>query len=143
MTSGTFDSSRSDAHHQGLVKAFTSGIIALVAVSILGMVAAYFIADLKGLYGAAIGFAMGGAFVLLTIVIMVMTKTVKPTTSAAIMMGSWLVKIVIALVITRVLQPLDFYSKPALGCALIVALVIVLSVQTRVILRNNAPYVGS
>ncbi|MGL4306542.1 MAG: hypothetical protein ACRCSF_10350 [Mycobacteriaceae bacterium] len=124
-----------------LRSAIRYGILGLVVLSILSAGLWSIAAGLAGLYGALIGAAFGGSFILFTVVVVVLTANVQPVTGGAVLLGSWLLKIVLAIVVLGLLKPLDFYSKPALALTVVLALVVVLSCETYAIVTQKVPYV--
>jgi hypothetical protein len=66
-----------------------------------------------------------------------------PATSGLILLGSWLLKMILAVVVLGVLRGMDFYSKGALVAVLVLALIIVLGAETIGLVRVKVPYVDS
>ena len=99
------------------------------------------IEGLPGVWGALLGAAIGGAFVLTTAIVVIATARSAPTTAAAVLLGTWLLKIVIAIGVVAALSPLDFYAHTAFAVTIIAAMVVVLAAETWAILKTRAPYV--
>ncbi|MFF0815658.1 hypothetical protein ACFYVR_10975 [Rhodococcus sp. NPDC003318] len=119
------------------------GLIGLVALAVVGSVVAALFAGWAGLWGALIGVAVGGGFILCTALAVLFTEKLPPATSGLILLGSWLLKMLIAIVVLGLLKGLDFYSKPALVIVIVLSLVIVLGAETYGLLRVKVPYVDS
>lgn len=124
-----------------LLAAIRFGTAGLAAVSIVSVIVWSLVSGMDGLWGALIGAAVGGAFILATVLIMYGTRNVAPTTTGAILLGSWLLKIIIAIVVMVVLRGMDFYDRAALVVTIIAALVVMLGAETIAIARTRTPYV--
>ncbi len=61
---------------------------------------------------------------------MLLTSRLPATTAGAVLLGTWLLKLILAIVVMALLKPLDFYSKGALVLTIVFALVIVLGAET-------------
>jgi len=94
-----------------------------------------------GVWGALLGAAVGGGFVLFTAVVVLATANAEPTTLAGILLGSWLLKLVLAIVVMVVLRGVDFYSRGTFVAVIALAVVGLLTVETRAVLRTNVAYV--
>lgn len=129
------------AHTAGLRKALVRGAVALVVLMMLsaGLWAA--LDGTPGLWGALLGAAIGGVFVLLTAVVVVATARTSPTVTGAVLLGTWLLKLIVAIGLVAALKPLDFYSKRAFALTIVVAMVVVLVTETLAIIRHPAPSV--
>lgn len=128
-------------HTAGHRRALRTGALALLVLSVLGAIGWYVVDGLPGLWGALIGAAIGGLFVLVTAGTMVATAESAPQTTAVVLLGTWLLKLVVVLGVVAALKPLDFYSRTALGVTIIVAMVVVLAAEVAAVLRTRAPYV--
>lgn len=127
--------------HAPLVAALRYGAAGLVLVAVLSAIVSTIAAGTPGLWGALIGAGLGGAFILATALTMYFMREAAPTTLAAVMLGTWLLKLIIAIAVMAVLRDMDFYDKYALVFTVIAALVVLLGAETMGILRTNVPYV--
>ena len=100
-----------DDHRRPLQRALRYGSIALLLVSVLSLVVWGWTAGITGLWGVLIGAAIGGGFVLLTALSVLVTSNTTPATTGAVVLGSWLLKIVVLLGVLIVIRNLDFYDK--------------------------------
>ena len=96
---------------------------------------------MPGLWGALLGAAIGGVFVLLTVVVVIATANTSPTVTGAVLLGTWLLKLIVAIVAVAALKPLDFYSRPAFALTIVIAMVVVLATESVAIIRHRAPAV--
>ncbi|WP_089246227.1 hypothetical protein [Rhodococcoides kyotonense] len=117
------------------------GIIGLAVLAVLGAVVSTLIAGVPGLWGALIGAALGGGFILTTALSIALTSKFPPTMAGAVLLGGWIVKMLLAVVVLAVLKDMDFYSKGALAGVVIAALVLVLGAEVYGVVRTKAPYV--
>ncbi|NLG54487.1 MAG: hypothetical protein GX542_02375 [Rhodococcus sp.] len=124
-----------------LKRAVRYGVIGLVVLTVVGVAVAGLALGSRGVWGALIGAAVGGGFILLTAVTVLVTAKLPPMTAAAVLMGGWLLKMVIALIVLGLLNPLDFYSRTALVLVMIGALILVLGAETYGVLASKMLYV--
>ncbi|TQF65697.1 hypothetical protein FK531_19850 [Rhodococcus spelaei] len=117
------------------------GVVGLIALAVVGSAIAAAVAGLSGLWGALIGVAVGGGFILCTALAVLFTEKLPPATSGAVLLGSWLLKMILAVLVLGILKGMDFYSKGALVIVMVLALVIVLGAETYGLLRVKVPYV--
>lgn len=117
------------------------GAIGLVVLTVVAAVVASLLVGVSGLWAALLGAAVGGAFVLFTVAVVLGTASSPPTTVAAVLMGTWLLKLVGLIVVLAVLRRFDFYDAPTFGIVVIVAAVGLLAVETRAVIRTRATYV--
>lgn len=128
-------------HTGALRKALIHGTIALAVLMVLAAVVWTVIDGTAGLWGALIGAAIAGSFVLITALTALATVNSSPATTGAVMLGTWLVKIIIAIGVVAVLKDYDFYSRGAFLTTLILAMVVVLTIETRAIVTAKVPVV--
>lgn len=119
------------------------GVMGLAALAVVSAAVASLVAGWAGLWGALIGVAVGGGFILCTALAVLFTEKLPPATSGLILLGSWLLKMILAILVLGLLKGMDFYSKPALVIVIVLALVIVLGAETYGLLRVKVPYVDA
>lgn len=129
------------AHTAGLRKAVRLGALGLLVLTVVSLLVWGLVDALPGVWGALMGAAIGGAFVLTTAVVVIATARTSPTTAGAVLLGTWLLKLIVAIGVVAALEPLDFYSDRAFAVTLVIAMVVVLASETAAILRTRAPYV--
>nr|WP_206040302.1 hypothetical protein [Rhodococcus sp. HNM0563] len=117
------------------------GVLGLLALTVIASVIGYFVADLPGVWGALIGAAVGGGFILFTALGVLLTAKLPAMTAGAVLLGTWLLKLILAIVVMVLLEPLDFYDKGALVLTIVFALIIVLGAETYGVLSQRALYV--
>lgn len=119
------------------------GVIALVALAVVSAILGALIAGTEGLWGALLGSAVGGLFILATAVSVLLSAKMPPTAVGAVLLGGWIVKMLVAVIVLGVLRGMDFYSRPTLGIVVLASLVIVLGAEMYGIFRQRVPYVDS
>ena len=115
----------------------------MIALAVVASVVAVLAAGLEGLWGALLGSAVGGLFILATAVSVLLSAKLQPTAVGAVLLGGWIVKMLIAVIVLGLLRGMDFYNRPTLGIVVLSALVIVLGAEMYGIFRQRVPYVDS
>ncbi|MFM1724014.1 MULTISPECIES: hypothetical protein [Rhodococcus] len=117
------------------------GLLGLLALAVLGVIIASLFAGVAGLWGALIGAAVGGGFILCTMLAVLLTAKLPAVTAGAVLLGSWLLKMILAITVLAILDPLDFYNRQAMVIVIVLSLVIVLGAETYGVLKTKVPYV--
>ncbi|MGW0182543.1 hypothetical protein [Nocardia sp. NPDC003345] len=117
------------------------GLIGLVVLTVLSVAVATLAAGVEGLWGALLGAAIGGGFILTTVVVVLLGAKLPPSTAGMVMLASWVGKLLVALIVVAVLQRFEFYDRMALFLTVVGALIIVLGAETYGVLRQRVPYV--
>ncbi|CAA9324741.1 MAG: hypothetical protein AVDCRST_MAG07-1398, partial [uncultured Frankineae bacterium] len=95
----------------------------------------------RGARGAALGCVVPAAVLLLTWGAAELGAKRSAQAFAGLLMGSYLVKLVVVGLLLALLRDVDGVSRPALGIAAVVGLLLALLVEARVITSTRAPYV--
>lgn len=117
------------------------GVLGLLALAVVASVVSVLVAGMPGLWGALIGAAVGGGFILFTALGVLLTSKMPAMTAGAVLLGTWLLKLILAIVVMGSLDSLDFYNRNALVLTIVFALVIVLGAETYGVLSQRALYV--
>jgi hypothetical protein len=117
------------------------GVLGLLALTVIASVIGWLVAELPGVWGALIGAAVGGGFILFTALGVLLTAKLPAITAGAVLLGTWLLKLILAIVVMALLKPLDFYSKGSLVLTIVFALIIVLGAETYGVVSQRALYV--
>lgn len=142
MSTSPADSGTSDPQDAPLRAALRYGLIGLVALTVLAVVTATLIAGVAGLWGALLGAAIGGGFILTTAAMVLLGAKLPPTTAGMVMLAGWVGKLLVALIVIAVLRQFEFYSPVALFLTVVGALIIVLGAETYGVLRTKVPIVN-
>ncbi|MEU4435682.1 hypothetical protein ACH474_32800 [Nocardia rhamnosiphila] len=141
MSTSSAGPSTPDSADAPLRAALRYGLIGLVVLTVLAAAIATALAGTAGLWGALLGAAIGGGFILTTAVVVLLGAKLPPSTAGLIMLVSWVGKLLVALIVVAVLQRFEFYDRVALFLTVVGALVIVLGAETYGVLRQKVPYV--
>lgn len=125
-----------------LKRALKLGGWALVALTIVSLAVWGGMRDLPGIWGVLLGAAIGGGFVLLTVVSVLLTSNTTPATTMTVVLGSWLVKLLVLMGILAWLRTMTFYDTTAFAVTVIAALVVVLATEVWGIMTTRTLYVG-
>lgn len=125
----------------GLRVALRYGALGLALLTVVSLVGWGAIDGMPGVWGALIGAAIGGFFVLTTAVVIVATARTNPQTTAVVLLGTWLLKFLVAILVVALIQDLDFYTDRSFVWTIVLALVVVLGCETWGVLKTRTPYV--
>lgn len=117
--------------------AVLAGLVALPVAALLG----WLLGGAAGAWGALIGMAIAVGFLLVTVAVALLTARMDASTLGIVVMGSWLVKVALLMVVLGVLRGETFYSRPALLLALLVGVSGTLLLEGVVVTRTRVPYV--
>ena len=125
-----------------LKRALKLGTGALIVLTLVSLAAWGAARDLPGIWGVLLGAAVGGGFVLLTVISVLATANTTPSMTMAVVLGSWLVKLLVLIGLMMWLRTMDFYDTAAFGVTTIAALVVVLASEVWGIMTTRSMYVG-
>jgi hypothetical protein len=124
-----------------LRSALRYGLIGLGVLVVLAVALGAAVAGTAGVWGALLGAAIGGGFILTTAAVVLFGAKLPPSTAGLIMLVSWAGKVLVALIVVAILQRFDFYDRVVLFLTVVGALVIVLGAETYGVVRQKVPYV--
>ena len=136
------DVSDIDDPRRPLTRALRLGASALVALTVLSLMAWGGLYELQGIWGALMGAAVGGGFVLLTALSVLLTSGTSPANTMAVVLGGWLLKMVVLVIVLLLIRDLTFYNHLAFGVTTIAALVIVLAAEAWGVITTRVSYVS-
>ena len=131
-----------DDPRRPLLRAVRFGSIALVALTIISLAVWGATRELPGIWGVLIGAAIGGGFVLLTAASVLFTSSTNPATTGAVVLGSWLLKIVVLIIVLVIIRDMQFYDRMALLVTLVLALIVVLATEVWGVITARVTYVN-
>ena len=117
------------------------GVLAL-AIAIVGSVIGYLVAGAPGLVGALFGAAMALVFLGVTAVSIIVAAKFDIGGFFAIVMGAWLLKFVVFIVLILVLGDQPWIDSKVLFLTLVIAVIGTLVVDVVVVTRSRMPYVS-
>lgn len=112
----------------------------LAVLAVLGVGAGALVAGRPGVWGALLGVTMTLVFSGTTIVSMLATARSSAATTGAVIMGTWLVKMIVLIGALVALRPLDFYDRTVLGVVLLVGVLGAALLDYRAVRRGRVPY---
>lgn len=113
---------------------------ATLAIGVLGAVAGYLVAGTPGLVGALLGLGVGLLFCATTVGSMLVSVGRPPSVLAGIVLGAWLVKMLVIIVVLALLQDQDFYDKPVFAVVLLVVAITSIAIDVRAVLQARVPH---
>lgn len=140
-TQPTSNVSEFDDHRRPLQRAIRFGSLALLTVSVVSLSIWGWAAGIAGIWGVLMGAAIGGGFVLLTAISVLVTANTTPSTTGAVVLGSWLLKIVVLLGVLMVIRGMTFYDRWAFVVTTTLVLIAVLSVEVWSVITSRVTYV--
>ncbi|GGF25637.1 hypothetical protein [Subtercola lobariae] len=130
-----------------LTKALKFAAVLTVALIIVGGVVGYFVDSWVGVLSAVIGAAMAFVFLGITAgsILIANRSYASPLFTAtffAIVLGSWIIKFVLFIVVALLLRNQPFINKYVLFGFLIIGVILTLVVDVVVVARTRLPYVS-
>lgn len=116
-------------------------LLLLGALTVLGVGVGWLVAGLPGVWGALIGVGLALVFSGTTVVSMLATSHASPQKMAAVVMGAWLGKVIVVIVVLALIRDLDFYSKGVLAAVLAAGVLGSAYLDYRAVSRGRVPYV--
>lgn len=116
-------------------------LLLLGVLTVLGLGLGALLAGRPGVWGALIGVALALVFSGTTIGSMLATARSAPTTFAAVVMGAWLAKVIVIIVVLALIQDRDFYHRGVLAVVLMAGVIGSAVLDLRAVNRGHVPYV--
>ncbi|MDO5098435.1 MAG: hypothetical protein Q4D85_06705 [Corynebacterium sp.] len=142
VLSTTDSDSPYDDQRRPLFRALKFGSVALVIITIISLAIWGSIRDLPGILGVLVGAAIGGGFVLLTVVNVLITAKTNASVTGAVVLGGWLLKIVVVFIVLYFLKDKTFYDPIALFVTVVVSLVVVLGTEVYGVITSKVTYIS-
>jgi hypothetical protein len=121
--------------------ALRSMLLLLGALTVVGVPLGYLVDGIEGVWGALIGIGLALVFSGTTVVAMLRTVRSTPQVMAAVVMGTWLAKVLVVIVVLALIKDMTFYSKPVLAAVLLVGVLGSAYLDYRAVTRSHVPYV--
>lgn len=115
---------------------------ALVALTLISLMAWGAARELPGIWGVLMGVAIGGGFVLATAASVLATSNSTPSMTMAVVLGGWLVKMVVLILLFVWLRGFDFYDNTAFGVTTLAALVVALTAEAWGVITSRTAYLS-
>ncbi|MFI6426542.1 hypothetical protein [Promicromonospora sp. NPDC050880] len=121
--------------------ALRDSLVLVAGLAVLGSLAGLLIAGLPGLWGGLIGAALAAFFCGATVLSMLWTVGKGAVTMGAVVMGGWIAKMVVLVVVMAVLTRFDFYDRIVLFVVLLLGAVGSALLDYRAVRNARVPYV--
>lgn len=130
-----------------LGRALVYGVILTIGIAVVGSAIGYFVAGVPGLLSALIGAGLTALFMGFTALsIVIAAKVTKDEPSSTlffgIVLGMWLLKFVVFIVILVLLRDQPFLQPLVMFFSILAAVIGSLVVDVVAFLRSRVPYVG-
>ncbi|KQB86357.1 hypothetical protein [Corynebacterium lowii] len=132
-----------DDPRRPLLRALRLGSLALVAITVISLALWGWLAGGPGLWGVLIGALLGGSFVLMTVLSVLLTSKTSPSTTGAVVLGGWLLKLVVTMLVMWAISDMEFYDRWALLVTVVVVLVVVLASETWEVITSRVTYTST
>ena len=116
------------------------GMLAALIALPVSMLVGYAVAGGPGVWGALIGMGLAVGFFAITVGVALGTAALDVTALGAAVLGSWLFKMVLLIIVLALLRDADFYSRPVLFVTLLLGTVGALVLEAVVVTRTQVPY---
>ncbi|AKE38965.1 hypothetical protein NG00_00902 [Corynebacterium camporealensis] len=140
--STTQSPSEYDDPRRPLQRAVRIGALALAVITVLSLVIWGWLRDLPGIWAVLIGAGIGGGFVLLTALSVLLTSGTSPSTTMAVVLGGWLLKIVLLIIVLLFIRDLTFYDNLAMFITVVLALLTTLAAEVWAVITSRVTYVS-
>ncbi|MBB2923791.1 hypothetical protein [Cellulomonas cellasea] len=122
-------------------RALRDMLLLLAVLSVLGVGVGALVAGSAGVWGALIGVGLALVFSGTTVLSMLRTSGSTPQAMAGVVMGAWLAKVIVVIVVLAVLRGLDFYDRTVLAIVLILGVLGSALLDYRAVTNGRVPYV--
>lgn len=133
--------SKYDDSRRPLLAAARSGVIALAVITVLSLLVWGGKYGMSGVWGVLLGAAISGGFVLITVLGVLFTARTTPSTTLAVVLGGWLLKIVVLIGILVVIRDLEFYHHLTFFVTVVLTLLVTLGAEVWGMSQSNLTYV--
>lgn len=114
----------------------------LVGLAVLGVGIGYLVSGTPGVWAAALGVGIALLFSGSTIASMLYTADKSPNTMMAVLMGVWIAKMVVLVVILALLGQADFYDRVVFAVVVLVGVVGSAGLDMYSVVKGRQPYVS-
>ncbi|NCT90696.1 hypothetical protein GXB85_07025 [Cellulomonas sp. APG4] len=134
-------SAQAEAVRAVLRRALRDMLVLVAVLAVVGIAVGAWVAGAPGVWGAVIGVVVALVFSGTTVVSMLRTAEAPAATTAAVILGAWLVKMIVLVALFAMLRPLDFYDRNVLAVVVVVGVLGSVYLDYRAVTRGRVPYV--
>lgn len=116
-------------------------VVLLLALLAIGTPLAYLIADMPGVWGALMGVGITLLFSGTTIWSMLYTADKEPNMTMAVVMGAWLAKMLVFLILLAVLRDMEFYHRVIFAIVMLIGIMGSAILDMWAVSKGRTPYV--
>ena len=138
----TTQPSEFDDHRRPMQRAVKLGGLALLVITVVSLAAWGGMRGLPGIWGVLVGAAIGGGFVLFTALSVLLTANTTPANTMAVVLGGWLLKVIVLVMVLLVIRDMDFYDTMALFVTVMLALFATLGTEVWAVVTSRVTYVS-
>jgi hypothetical protein len=124
-----------------LRRALRDMLVLVAVLAVVGVLVGALVAGVPGVWGAVIGVVVALVFSGTTVLSMLRTADAPAATTAAVILGAWLVKMILLVALFAVLRPMDFYDRTVLVVVVLVGVLGSVYLDYRAVTRGRVPYV--
>jgi len=117
------------------------GTLGSVVVMVLAGFFGWLVAGEPGLWGGILGIAIPVAFFSITVIVALVTLRVRPAIFGAAILGSWIVKLALLVVVLAVLSRADFYSRGVFFVAFVIGTIGYLVTEAVIVVKTRVPFI--
>lgn len=124
-----------------LRRALRDMLVLVAVVAVGGSVVGWLLEGTPGLWGALIGAAVALVFSGTTVLSMLRTADSSAATTGMVILGAWLLKMIVLVVVLAVLDGMTFYDREVLVVVVLVAVLGSVYLDYRAVATGRVPYV--
>lgn len=121
--------------------ALRATLIMLVVLTVVGIGVGALVAGSAGVWGALLGVAVTLIFSGTTIASMLYTADKGPNTTMAVLLGGWIAKMAVLIIVLAVLGQMDFYHRMVFAVIVLVGVIGSAALDMRSVIRGREPYI--
>lgn len=116
-------------------------LVLIAVLAVLGVGVGALIAGPAGVWGALIGVAVALVFSGTTVLTVLKTAGSSVTTTGAVILGAWLIKMIVLVAVFATLRGMDFYDRGVFVAVVLVGVLGAVYLDYRAVARGRVPYV--
>jgi hypothetical protein len=117
------------------------GSVAGALLLLTAALAGWLVRGEAGLWAGVVGALLPLGFFGVTVVVALASARMSATSLGVAVLGSWLVKMVLLIVVLVLLRDAQFYDRTVFGVVLLLGIVAALAVEALVVVRTRVPYI--
>lgn len=123
-------------------RALRDCLLLLAALAVTAPVVGWFVSGWPGVWGAVVGVALAALFSLSTPLVMLRTLRSPMMQVTGVVMGTWLVKVLVVIVVLALVRNVEWLDQQVLGVVLLLGVLGSLALDLRAVTDTRIPYVA-